>query len=1290
MLDIAQTYGGANVKFGGDALLVLFRGDNHAVRAVATALAMQSATRRFRTVRVGGERIRLGMSVGVHSGSFWSAAAGLPGRRMQHFILGPEASRVAETQAIASVSEVLISAATLRLVSGLCTVEPRDEAYRVLRLARRAAAPRPTEIEVGVPASSVPELVVYLPPPVAQALQGGGKGRGIEGEHRKVSIAFINLLGVDELSNEDGPGILLEELQRYLSSVVRLAEQYGGFLAGNDIYTHGLKLILIFGAPVAHEQDSANVLRLALELSRELPRLDVRLRHRIGIHSGFVFAGDVGSPYRREYTVIGDAVNLAARLMSAASPGQTLLSRGIAAEAGAAFIVRELEPIQVKGKKEPVPICTLAGERTIAPIGVPDEPGILLGRDAEVDSLRRICLEVEGGSGRSVVISGDAGIGKSRLALELEAYLGACGWAIHRGHCYPHAVGTPFAPWVQLLNSFFGIGPGHSIDGRTEKVLAAVKRLRPELLETAPLLNALLALSIPQSVVVRSLDDDTRRRRLFELVAALLQAAAADRPLAVLVEDLHWADHSSLQLVNHIGASLGSSRVLLCLTHRPKEGLALDLPLASTVTIALGELPEDAALQLVRTVLDRPEVPAEAAEAILSKARGNPLFLEEVARSIRQSGALDRVLSTLSFKLAEELGALEIPDRIQAVIMSRIDALQGATRDVLRAAAVIGNTFDLLTLEWLLQPDAQTSSVVAHIQELAHSDFVDRDEDSLDATSYRFKHALIQEVAYNSLSFARRRTLHCRTASYLEDAFRERLEPLYGVLVHHYDRGGDEAKTLVYAVKAGDRARQVFAHEEAMEYYGRGLAVLKETDRSAIGLRSYLLERMGDCKNVSGGYKEAAKLYSQALREWRKAAHEPAAPAAILVDSAEGLPAKTRTTVLCQKIGVSYERHSDYDSSLKWLESAFKALAPRQPLLAAQISVAKTESLFRKGLYEEAILWGRVGLSLSRRSGDPSQLAHAHNTLANPLQQMGRLRRAVRHRLTAVRLYAETNDLHGLAGANNDLGACYQELGDLERAVFHYEIALAAYERIGNLFRAAMVDNNIGEVFLTQGRLEEAARRFLKVVDTSERAKEPSSALSGYALVNLSRAYQRQKRYEEARENLERGARILRSVGARGLVLEARLQQAELELEMGRAESALRTCWPTLREIRELGRKLLEARGLRILGRIALAQELYAQAEANLRHSAALAERLDANHDKGLALLYLAELYDRQAYKKGFQHRQRLALGKAITIFRRLGTEADLMRGLRSQAELEQREAATKSSALPRTETAQR
>lgn len=1264
MLDIAAGYGGANLKFGGDALLLLFKGPDHARRAVATALSMQRATRQFPAVRAGRNRIRLSMSVGVHSGRFWFAVAGVAGQRMQHFILGPETSYVAQAEAVAERGEVMVSRATLQALGSARLGAERSGFSRVLALRGPTGLALPEQAPETADFST--DLTAFLPPPVVEELRAGDEGRGLQAEHRKTSVVFIEVLGVNELIEERGPKALLDDLQAYASLVVRSTNRCGGFLASNDISTQGIKLIVLFGAPVAHEDDAANSFRLALELAQELPRMELRIGQRIGINSGFVFATEIGSPYRREYTVMGDAVNIAARLMAAAAPAQIIVSQKIAEEAGPGFELEEMASIPVKGKTAPIAICALRRERAPVIARTAEQKGDLVGREAETDAIRGLCRQVERGRRRSLVIAGEPGIGKSHLVREAEEYLKARGWNIHRGQCHPHTAANPFSPWVQVLNSLFDTAHLDSAEQRTEKALATLRRLPPELEEMAPLLNPVLNLAVPENQVVSSLDSEARRRRLFDLVAALLAAAAQEAPLAVVMEDLHSADPSSLQLLNHVDAAVESGRLLLCLTLRP-VATALQLRPATTTTLSLGELPEEDAASLIAAALGLPDLPAHVVQELLAKARGNPLFLHEIARSIRQSGGLDQLLKTPSFRLAADMAAVQVPDRIQTLIMSRLDTLRPYARDTLRSASVIGTTFDLTTLRSLLDPDVAETALHSRLLELVQMDLVDPEEASEGAFS--FKHALIQEVAYDSLPFSRRRELHSRTAAYLEEAHAGRLEPFYGVLVHHYRQSGSREKTFTYALKAGDSARLVFANEEAIEYYRSALTVLERKAGHAAQQRSYVRERIGDAHGTSGRHLEAIRAYSKALREWRTGERQPEEPAWGLAELSEESGPAGREAKLCFKIGTSYERHSYYDLSLKWLESAQGALPSRQLSQAVQITVARAKSLLRKGLYEEAIRSGREGLSLSRRLGDARQRAFAHDVLAIAYIELGYLKRAVWHNRAAVRLYHEVGDLPGQASSNGNLGACYQLLGYLDGALYHYEVARKTYERMGEVSYAATAHNNIGEVLMTLGRLDEALAHFLRVVETYERTGGPLSA-AGLALVNLCRAYQRQRRYEAAWERLRQGMEILRRTGDRMLLAEARLQQAELELETGSIEAALGSCRQGLRESNRLGSKFLEARALRILGRLfSQDQGRHAEAEAHLRQSVALAARLAADYEKGLALLHLGELYSGYPHKKGAGRRGAKPLREAAAIFQRLGAAEDLSRAIHMQAD---------------------
>jgi class 3 adenylate cyclase/tetratricopeptide (TPR) repeat protein len=1251
MLHIAQHYGCSNVRFGGDALLLFFQGERSTDRAVSTAMAMQRATRSFNLFRAGEHRFRLRMTVGVHNGSFWSAVAGVPGLRMQHFLLGSDTSLLAEIQASAAPGELLISSHAMSALSIKCSTVQRGDGFQVIGMRTRMKSGRKYDPWASRPLPSAREgLLDYLPPPIVQALRAGYQDQSLEGEHRKVTIMFINLMGINETMDLMGPEPFVTELQRYLQSLVQLTDRYGGFLVDNDVYTKGIKLIVVFGAPVAHEQDSANALRLALDLGREVGRLKLKLQQRIGINSGFVFVGNLGSAERRQYTMMGDAVNLSARLMSSAQPEEVIVSERVVVEAGPTFTYADIAPLKVKGKKEPVHVSRLTGEGGADAAKKHKLLNALVGRQAEMDLFRRTCAQVESRNGRILRLTGEAGMGKSRLVAEFMSHLVRGGWSTYRAECHTHTSNQPFAVWVEALESLFDIEPADTGGQRVGKVEAAVKRLVPHLFDASPLLNPLLGLSIPQSNVLRALDDETRRRWLLDLIAGLFQARSGVGPTALILEDIHWADRSSLEVISRVSAGIEISRLLLCLTSRPGQEIMLESPLDSIVSVDLGELPQADALKIVQQVLESEALPAGVAEAVVSKAQGNPLFLEEVARSIRHSKNVAQVTDGMRPGLPGEAELFEIPDRLQGLIMSRIDALSKPAKDTLRAAAVVGDTFDPLTMGELL--DLDPPSVDMRLRELVDLDLAYM-EPHVAAPLYHFKHALIQEVAYDSLLFARRRQMHYRVASHIENTQARHLDRFYEILVHHYDRSAEHRKTRIYAVKAAAKAKQVFAHEEAVAYYRRGLRAVDEKGAPGACLRSYFLERIGGCYEMAGLHEKASTNLLQSLRSWRTATRAGLTPATTLADLTDKWDPKAREALLCHRLSVSCERNSDYDSSLRWLHQAARTLPARRSSLAANIQITRSVALFRKGRHREAIISGRKGLQLSRRRGDMRQIAYAHNMLASSYLELGDLKKAIAHRQSAVDIYDRLEDLSGQAAAHNNLGACHQLLGNLSEALHHYEVALKADETVGNPTAVAITHNNIAEVLLVRGEINDAIAHLQKVVDTYDRLGDPLAA-TGLALVNLCRAYQAQEDYKRAQECLHRGRQLLRKAGARPLLTEAKLQEAELALDSGRIGAATRAVKRGLLEARELDMKLLESRALRILGRIAMASGDYTQAKQRLEESALLASRLHADHETALSLIWLAELCRRRHATGDAGQEQRLRR-KAAVILGRMG-----------------------------------
>jgi len=1263
MLGSARRYGGSNLKFGGDALLLSFTGPKHAERAVRAALSMQSANRRFAAVRLDKERIRLKMSIGVHSGRFWSATAGLPGQRMQHFVLGSDTGRVALAEGVAEAGEVVVTPETFALL-GPARAAEKDGLHRVFGLGGAV----PASQTVDQPVLEDSSVLWYLPPPVAAALQSPEQTDFAAGEHRKISVIFLHVTGVEELIAGRGPDAMLADLQAYVSLVVQLAEQYGGFLAGSDIYNEGTKLILLFGAPVAREQDSANALRLALDLKERLPSMGLRLRQRMGVNSGYVFAGDIGTEYRREYTVMGDAVNLAARLMSAAATGEVLVSQRTIEDAGRGFQVRTLDPIQVKGKRNPIPIAALEGRVEVEPAVHVGRSGELVGREAELEQLRGICVEVEAGSGRTVAVQGEPGIGKSRLTADFLDYLVMRGWGVHRAQCQSHLESNPFAPWVPLLHSFFGCDPSASAPARAETVQAAVLAMEPSLVDLVALLGAILPVRFGESEATRALDEEARRRRLFELVAELLRAGSRDQPLAVVVEDVHWSDYSSLELLSHVMGALRGDRVLLLVTARTLDGVDLEPAGDAMRLVALNELTEDGALQLVRLVLGIPTLHPLIASTLMTKARGNPLFLEELARSLRQSGELDRLMSLPEHRLAGALQALDIPDRVQSLIMSRIDSLGAVTREVLRGASVIGTQFDQATLRALLEADIAGGGLERSIGELARVELIQPEG----GDGFRFGHALIQDVAYESLLYARRRTLHQRAGSYIEVLHWQDPAPVYETLVYHYERGGNKQRSLLYSVRAGDKARLVFANEEAIEHYQRAADLAdgaqpvridgaQPLEVSTGGIHT----RLGDVFELQGAHTDAVRYYGRALfllsghrlGRMALAPHRPVPPGLKVRARQRTNPARKAIADICRKVGSVHERLSDYDTALDWFRTTLAVLPRDSALERARGCLGISGAYFRAGGYVEATNWCLRGLRLARRTGAMAETAHAYDLLGVIYRDGGSARRAVAYRSMALSIYRDLEDLGGQGDTLNNLGLDQFSLGDWPAAAERFRECLEIAQRTGDLDLQAIARNNLGEIFMAQGDLPRAKAEFRWTIDARQRLGH--IAIGALAEANLGRALMLEGQLDAAKESLDSSLKDFRRIKARAFEADVEVRLGALALAKGEVRLAGATARKALGVAERLQLTPIEERAQVILGCVATIQRRWRDAEAHLEVALRLAKRGGELHRKGNVLAAIGDLQAARAGSRREMARARATLRSALAIFNRLGADLD-------------------------------
>jgi ABC-type oligopeptide transport system substrate-binding subunit/class 3 adenylate cyclase len=732
----------------------------------------------------------------------------------------------------------------------------------------------------------------------------GAADQEMREERRVITAMFADLVASTALAERlDAEDVKLV-VNDAVTHVIGAVEAYGGTV--KDLAGDGV--LALFGAPQAHEDDPERAVRASLQavaeigdFAREVERAfgisDFNVR--VGVATGPVVVGAIGAGSRVEYAALGDAVNVAARLQAAAEPGTVLVSGATRSRIEPVFDWSEPRRLELKGKREPVTAFGVEGVRAApgtARALAPDQTR-LVGRERELERAHEVVDAAMAGSGRILFLTGEPGIGKSRLLAELRQHVesgsperGRALWI--EGRCVSYGESMPYWPFRDLLRSWIGV----LADEPELRARVALRRNLDRLfggtvLEIYPYLGALLGLGLEPEAQDRlaELSPEALQYRTFEVVRTLMSRLAQDGPVAIALEDLHWADATSLQLLERLMGDTEVSALLLVLTGRPerdhpswgvKESAERELP-HRTVEIALDALSGDAGRELLHALVGEETLPADVEGRILEHADGNPFFLEELVRSLADAGALVRDDGSWRFDHAVDV---EVPPTVEKVILARIDRLEPEPRAALMAASVLGRQFGLPLLEALAGGNGGVRGALTDLQRL---DLV-RESRRWPEPEYRFKHALIQEAAYRTLVNDERTRLHRKAADWLEATYAGREDEVAGLLAHHWLAAEDEDKAVTYLARAGDRARQEYALDEAIGHYRELLPILERRgERRAVAL---VLFKLALALHMSLRFGEANAAYQRAFEFWTPVDAPAGTPSATLRISTSFLP----------------------------------------------------------------------------------------------------------------------------------------------------------------------------------------------------------------------------------------------------------------------------------------------------------------------------------------------------------------------------------------------------------------
>lgn len=1165
LLDEAYDWGAGLLKWGGDALLLLFDGPLHAGRAARAAWEMQRTIERVGRLRVSGGTVVLRMSIGITTGTLEFFTAGSVHREL--LIAGPGATETVTIEAIADAGEIGLSRRLAAALDPSCVGPAKSEAQLLV-------APPDVERDRAPDVGSVHDIDIASCIPVAA--RAHVLLERSEPEHRTITAAFIDLMDTDVLLARLGPDAFADALDERIRSIQEAALRFEVPFYETDIGQGSVKALLTAGAPSSTGHDEERMLRALREII-ERPGI---VPMRIGVNTGKVFTGDFGPPYRRAYRVFGDAINTAARVMGKAEAGQILSTEIVLERSRTTFVATPIEPFPAKGKAE------LVRASVVGPVvGTRDDRRAhvaLLGREAELDALLRVIDEVRGGRGWVIEISGEAGIGKSRLVEELIER--SRDVVVLRARCEEYESSTPYFAVRAPMRTVLDVGPDADSDEVERRLREVVARVDASLVPWIPLLGVLLGLDLPGTPETRSLDGRFLREQLADVAMRFLVSSLAGTATMLVVEDVHFMDEASADLLERLSRAGAGLRQVLLVTHSQtgtRWAPTGDHDLRC-LSLCLLPLPTRRMAEMVELLTDDDPLSPHDAEEIARRSGGNALFLFELVDAMRATGTVD-----------------SLPDSVESLIAGEIDRLSPADRTVLRYASVLGASFDPVLLSAAVREEVELDDGVwSRLAELVSPE---------PGGATRFRNTLIRDAAYEGLPYRRRRVLHDRVGRAIESHAGISPEEEIGTLAFHFHEAQRYDKAWEYCRQAGDRAMEIYANVDAARFYERAVSAGGRLRHVSAAELAVVLEGLGEARYRLGDFRRAAAAFRRARASFGK--HSPDA-SRIIVKEAK-----------------LHERLGRYPAALRLLRRGLNALEgdgrPASAALRADICGWYAGVRFRQSRYREAVEWCVRAEHEARAGHSQEALAHAYFIHDVTLLMLGDTR--MPHYRETLGIYEALGNVREQGNLLNNMGNVAYDESRWSESLELYEQARTLLDSIGDRWSAAFATYNIAEILSDQGRYDDAEpllRDVLRVWRASGSRSEIADATR-----QLGRLMARRGAFTEGRELLEAARGEQLAGGEPGEVIATDARIAECLLYRGDAEAGLSLSIDALARARTTegaGRvvpMLQRVRGWSLLqaGRVD-------EAEDALREALELARARAANLEVAFALEGMIEL----------------------------------------------------------------
>jgi class 3 adenylate cyclase/tetratricopeptide (TPR) repeat protein len=1134
----------------------------------------------------------------------------------------------------------------------------------------------------------------YTPPHLTAGVLASS---AVEGERKQVTVLFCDLVGSTGLAERLGAEKMHALLDAFFAIAMTQVHRYEGTV--NQFLGDGF--MALFGAPAAHEDHARRAALAAVGIHGEIERRQMALRGsahepiavRMGLNSGTVVVGRIGDNLRFDYTAVGDTTNLAARMQQLAQPGAVYLTAATRRLIDPYVETVGLGERHLKGKHQPVHVYQITGLRSKVEAGPAAREAVhspLVGRDDELNRLTQSLDRLRHGEGAVVAVLGEAGLGKSRLIAEVGMASGRdVRWLEGRGLSF----GSSFSYWpfLEVLRGAATIGGDDNEAEAAAKLEALVGGLFPDdIADILPYLAALLSLPITPELQhrVTYLDGQAMGSQVFRSVLLLVERMARKQPLVLVFEDIHWADRSSLDLLEHIAPLVASVPLLLVVVGRPEQDTSAARFYATAregaanryVEIALGPLSESSSHALLDNLLAGDERTTRLKQVAIRRAEGNPFFLEEIIRAVVANHILEWHAAGQRWKVAREIEQIGLPDTLHDVIAARIDRLDPEVKQLLKVASVIGRSFYTRVLQAASGVGDELDTMLGALQTLE----LIGEKRHVPEPEYVFKHALVQEATYATLLTSRRRELHLRVGECIEQLFTDRLEDFYSVLAYHYARAEAWDKAQAYLFKAGDRAGRIAADAEALMHYRHAI----EAYERAFGdtwnplQRSTLERKMGEALFRLGQHEQALAIVIAA----KARLHRPltALPKSGLgIRLAIGLEIARRagrsvvSRVAARRTPASVDpgvldEIARLGEVTGWIDYF---LNPERFLLQALTGL----SYFERHPYAIGLIYNHMSIGLicdvipafrlaehhhqravaiATENGQPIALGHAHLGMGIHAHSMGRLEVALQKYETAATIFKDIGHIRGWGGATMLRAWAYEDLGDFTRALSYADSVSEIGDessdpqvRAWGLLRRGVSKRHIGRADEAVGDLEVS-------VALSKQIPDYAGVVQGLAVLALCHLDRHDR--PEARRLIDEANRIRVERQLRGMWVTyavtgaadvglAEFDGADGGLRRDRLRAAGRACRDVQRQTPSASHR--QSAALRLMGHLHWREGKRAAAERDWQRSIDAARGAGTRYQLALARADIGRHFNR-----------RDELERAAVLFREAGAIPDVAR----------------------------